>query len=204
MRLFHSFSSPYTRKVLVAAHELGVHSHLSLQTVVTSPINQNPELVASNPLGQLPALCLSDGRVIADSRVISEYLNETFGGRLLAREGATRWDVLADQSLADGMIGVTLSMRYETALRPSDLSWSTWIEAQSKKIDSSVKAMDSRIVSMGSTVDLGTIAWACALSYLDFRFPQLDWRSRAASLGKWYETFAQRPSTVATALRNQP
>jgi glutathione S-transferase len=204
MRLFHSFTSPFARKVLVVAHELGVRSALSLRTVVTSPINQNPELVASNPLGQLPALCLDDGRVIADSRVIVEYLDQTFGGRLFARDGATRWEVLGDQSLGDGMIGVALSMRYETALRPSEFAWSTWNEAKTKKIESSFKAMDSRIVSIGSAVDVGTISWACGLSYLDFRFPRLDWRSQAASLGLWYENFAQRPSMVATALRNQP
>lgn len=204
MRLFHSFSSPYTRKVLVVAHELGIRSDLSLQTVATSPINQNTELVESNPLGQLPALCLDDGRVIADSRVIAEYLNESFDGGLLVREGSTRWEVLVDQSLADGMLGVALSMRYEVALRPSELAWPSWIDAQINKIESCVRAMDSRIIPMRPMVDLGTISWACALSYLDFRFPQLDWRSQGRSLSSWYEVFARRPSMVATSLRNHP
>ena len=200
MRLFHTPSSPFVRKVLVAAYELDAIDKIEIETVATSPTNQNPKLVAANPLGQIPTLVLHDGSLLADSRVIIEYLNDCFGGHLFTRAGATRWTVLGDQSLADNMTSAALITRYESTLRPAELRWPTWLDTQNGKIDSALNAFDRQMPSVGMSVDVGTIACACALSYQDLRFPDRPWRRGRPALAAWYEEFAQRPSMKASVL----
>jgi glutathione S-transferase len=50
----------------------------------------------------------------------------------------------------------------------------------------------------GSGFDIGHIAIGCALSYLDFRFAEHDWRKEHARLAIWHAVFAARPSVQAT------
>ena len=45
---------------------------------------------------------------------------------------------------------------------------------------------------------IGHIAIGCALSYLDFRYADEDWRKDHPRLANWHATFAARPSVRAT------
>jgi glutathione S-transferase len=49
-----------------------------------------------------------------------------------------------------------------------------------------------------SAFDIGHIAIGCALSYLDFRFAEEDWRKGHPRLAIWHAVFAARPSVEAT------
>jgi glutathione S-transferase len=46
----------------------------------------------------------------------------------------------------------------------------------------------------GIYLSLADIAVGCALGYLDFRFPDIDWRSPYPNLAKLQEKLMQRPS----------
>lgn len=46
---------------------------------------------------------------------------------------------------------------------------------------------------------IGSIAIACALGYLDYRFGFLNWREGRSRLAAWHAVFAARSSMIATA-----
>jgi len=196
MKLFYSANSPFVRKVLVAAAELG----LEIENVPspTNPVSQDAAILATNPLGQVPTLITDDGVSLADSRVIIEYLDHLGGGNIIPPVGPKRWAVLVDQSTADGMLDSALSMRYEQVLRPVDIRSATWVTAQHGKVGATLDYFEARVSSFGDRVDVGTITIACALAYLDLRFPDEGWRSRAG-LAAWFKTFSERPSMLKTA-----
>ena len=198
MQIFYSAASPFVRKCLVAAHELGLADRLQHLPGAAHPVNRDPAIVARNPLGKVPTLVADDGTVLYDSRVICEYLNELGGGALLPAPGPARWRALVDQSLADGICDAAILARYETALRPEALRWNEWTAGQLDKVRSALAEIEARAGGFGDRVDLGTIAFGCALGYLDLRFAALAWRDAHPQAAAWFARFDARASMVAT------
>lgn len=199
MKIYFSPASPYVRKCLVVAHELGLAEQIERLSSQAHPINFDREIARSNPLGQVPTLFTDSGQALHDSRVICEYLNALAQGDLLPGDPARRWVALTDQSLADGALNAALLLRYEEVVRPEGLRSTEWTDALYAKISRALTDFESRISSRGSDVDIGTITLGCLLSYLDFRFPDLDWRKGRPALTAWLEEFGQRPSMASTA-----
>jgi glutathione S-transferase len=198
MKIFYSAASPFVRKCLVAADELGAAARIERLPAAANPVDPDRSIVARNPLGKVPTLITDDGTVLFDSRVICEYLNDLCNGGLLPREGAARWRTLVEQSLADGICDAAVLARYETAMRPEALRWSAWTTGQQDKIRSGLAAFETRAAGFGDRVDLGTIAFGCALGYLDYRFASLAWRDAHPNVAAWFERFGARASMVAT------
>jgi glutathione S-transferase len=198
MKLFYSQTSPFVRKCLVAAHELDLAERLELLPAAAHPVNRDRSVVARNPLGKIPTLVTDEGAVLFDSRVICEYLNALGDGHLLPAAGAARFNVLADQALADGLMDAAVLARYESTLRPESLRWADWSGGQMEKVGSALSDFERRAATWGGRMDLGTIALGCGLGYLDFRYPDLDWRAESPSLARWYAQFAARESMTKT------
>ena len=198
MKLFYSPPSPYVRKSLVVAHELGLRARIELLPAAAHPINRDRTVVAHNPLGKIPTLVTDEGTALYDSNVICEYLNELGKGNLIPPRGPARWTVLTEHALADGMLDAAVLVRYETVLRPEPLRWNDWITGQMEKVTSGLDQIEQRASGFGDRVDLGTIAFGCALGYLDFRYASLAWRDKHPNASAWFERFSARPSMVAT------
>ena len=198
MKLFFSPTSPFVRKVMVVAHEVGLADRLQRLPSAAHPVNRDKTILPHNPLGQVPTLVLDDGQVLADSRVICEYLDDLGGGALFPRGGPARWRALADQSIGDGILDAALLARYERAVRPEDKRWPEWLDGQIDKIRTALGAIEAAVPSLGERFDIGTITFACALGYLDLRFPDLSWRDRAPATAQWYARFGERPAMRAT------
>ncbi len=201
MKLFHSPSSPYVRKCMVVAIEHGLENRIEKVAASPSVLNRLPELEAANPLSKVPALQDDDGNWLFDSPVICEYLDSLGGGLMLPASGPARWRVLTTQALADGALDAALLMRYEQALRPEALRWDDWLAGQRAKIIRSVDLLDRQIGDSPAETakpDLGAITVGCMLGYLDFRFPDIGWRTDRAALAAWYEQFSERASMRAT------
>lgn len=198
MKIYYSQSSPFVRKCLVVAHELGVADRIEKLSCTAHVINRSMEIAKDNPLGQVPTLLTDDGTALHDSRVICEYLDTTFDGSLFPVEGPARWDRLVELSLADGMTGATLLARYERHLRPEAFQWSDWETAQLGKVHAGLAWFEERVSEFGERVDIGKIAFACSLGYLDFRFPHVPWREEAPRSAAWFERFNARPSMKET------
>ncbi|ALA20391.1 MULTISPECIES: glutathione S-transferase [unclassified Chelatococcus] len=199
-QLFHSTASPYVRKVLVSAHEKGVADAIALLPSAAGPVKRDATIVAHNPSGKVPTALLPDGSALYDSRVICAYVDSLAEApRLLPAEGAERFRVLTLEALADSMLDAALLCRYETVLRPEALRWDAWYAGQMEKIDSGLAELSQHwLPLLEGPINAGSIAAACALGYLDFRFADKDWRGPHPALARWYATFAERPSMQAT------
>ncbi|MBP8306260.1 MAG: glutathione S-transferase [Burkholderiaceae bacterium] len=198
MKLFYSGASPYVRKCMVVAHELGLAARIEHLPAAAHPVNRDPNIVRNNPLGKVPTLLTDDGTVLYDSRVICEYLNDLGGGKLFPATGAQRWSVLTEQSLGDGILDAALLARYEGAMRPEALRWADWTAGQLDKIHCGLAAIDAKADSLGERVDIGTITMGCVLGYLDLRFDHLGWRQQHAKAAAWFARFNARPAMQAT------
>ena len=197
MKLFVSGASPFVRKVMVCADEIGLSGQIEIADVATSPVAQHPDVVAANPLGKIPTLVLDDGTALYDSRVIAAYLDEVSGGRLLPPSGPARWQALKLEATADGLTEAALLARYERALRPAELRWPDWDRGQMAKVEQALDALESAGLDAG-TVTVGAVATACAVGYLDFRFPELAWRASHPKLSAFETAFSARPSMRKT------
>ena len=198
MKIFHSPASPFVRKCMVVAHELGIADRIEKLPSAAGPVKRDATILPKNPLGQVPTFLCDDGQVLYDSRVICEYLDATHSGALFPADGTERWARLTELALADGMTAAALLARYETMLRPEALRWNDWTEGQLAKVRTGLEWLETAAPSFGDRVDIGTIAFGCALGYMDFRFPSVDWRGDAPNTAKWFEVFNQRASMQAT------
>ena len=200
MTLFHNPASPYVRKVMVLLHETGQLERVALQASQLTPVEPDTALNQDNPLGKIPALRLADGNVLYDSRVILDYLDQQHvGNPLIPREGSARWRRLTLAALADGVMDASVLIRYELALRAPEKHWEQWLDGQRDKIRRALAVLEAEaIAELASHFDIAAISVACALGYLDFRHPDLQWRDAQPRLAAWYAEVSQRPSMRAT------
>lgn len=199
MKLHYAAASPFVRKVLVTAHELGLSDMLELSPVTVTPVAPDETVTAANSLGKIPTLVLDDGSAVFDSRVICEYLARQAGDEaLFPVDTAGRTAALTLQALADGLCDTGVALRYETALRPAELRWQDWIDAQRQRLARVFDQLEADWADYLDTLTIGTIATGCALGYIDFRFADLTWRDGRPRLAAWYQTFSERPSMRAT------
>jgi glutathione S-transferase len=198
MKILFSPTSPYVRKCLVTAHELGLADRMQLQASNAHPVNRDPNIIPNNPLGKVPTFFTDDGQVLYDSRVICEYLNDLAGGALFPAPGAKRWEALTLQSLGDGILDAALLTRYEDTARPEALRWPEWRAGQLDKAETSIAHLNARPALLEGRLDIGAIAVGCALWYLDLRFGDFGWRGRHPGVAKWFDGFGARPSMRAT------
>jgi len=198
MRAYVNAASPFARKVRIAARETGLIARIQEIDTAVSPVAPNTDLAAANPLAKIPALVLDDGTTLFDSRVICEYLDSLAGQKLFPSEGTPRWQALRLQALCDGILDAAVLVRYENAVRPAAHRWDGWIEAQRGKIERGLAALEALQPEWGSCFCIGQVGAACVLGYLDFRFPEIDWRSRHGRLKAWFAHVAARPSIRQT------
>jgi len=198
MRLRVNPASPFARKARIVARESGTLARLQEIETAVSPVTANADLAAANPLVKIPALMLDDGRTLYDSRVICEYLDSLGSAQLFPASGAERWDALRLQALCDGILDAAVLSRYEMAVRPQALQWSDWIAGQRRKIDGGLAALAAEQPGWGERFGIGQISAACVCGYLDFRFPQIDWRAAHPGLKIWFERVSTRNSVRET------
>ena len=195
MKLRYSATSPYVRKVMITAIETGQDS--VLECIPTNPWAPETDLPRNNPLGKVPALVVDEGLTLFDSPVICEYLCSRVGASLVPKEGFDRWRVLCLEALCDGICDSAVLCVLENK-RPEEIRKQDWIERQKRAIARAEDSLEEAVVDWGDELTLGQISAGAALGYVDFRLPDVDWRSSRPRLAKWYEGFSQRPSMKQT------
>ncbi len=194
MKLHHSPTSPYVRKVRACAITRGIH-HL-IELVPTNPNESRPEFVARNPLAKVPALVTDDGMALFDSPVICEYLDSIGDATpMFPSHSALRWRALKLQAMGDGILDASVPRRGEM-LKPPDEGRVAWIARQKAAVDRTLDALEGD--PPHRVVDIGSIAVACALGYLDFRFSAQPWRDAHPKLAAWFAAFAENPGIAQT------
>ncbi|MFV0279150.1 MAG: glutathione S-transferase family protein [Rhodoblastus sp.] len=196
MKLRYAKTSPFVRKVLVFADEVGQADRIELRP--TDVWADNSDIAKDNPLGKVPALVTREG-VFTGSFACCDYLDRRNGApKLIPDASKERWRVMQVHGLADGMMEAAVAYIIETLRRPKEYVYSGYLDRQMTKIRGALGALEGRLGDLGA-VDLGSITAACALGYLDLRLADhFDWRAEAPALAKWYAKFAKRPSMQKT------
>lgn len=179
MKLIGSLTSPYVRKVRVVMAEKKLDFQFVLEDVWGSDA-----MLASNPLGKVPCLVMEGGEAVFDSRVIVEYLDALSPvGKLIPALGRERAEVRTWEALADGVLDAAVLARLEATWggRSEAQRSQAWIDRQMSRVHSAVDAMarglGEKPYCTGNAFTLADVAVGCALAYLDFRFPHIDWRT---------------------------
>lgn len=201
MKLIGSLSSPYVRKVRVVMAE----KKLDYQFVEEDVWAADTSIMHSNPLGKVPCLVMEGGEALFDSRVIVEYLDTLSPvGKLIPAVGRERAEVKTWEALADGVLDALILARLENTWsgRPKAQRCQAWIDRQITKTQASLKAMSQGLgekpFCAGIYLSLADIAVGCALGYVEFRFPEIDWRTPYPNLARLYDKLMQRPSFAET------
>jgi len=207
MKLLYQTHSPYARKVLVFAHEVGVARNIEVVHHETSPTRRNEEVYVQNPLGKVPVLLRPGATAIFDSNVICEYLDTLHSGRcLIPREGEARWRALRLQAVAQGLAEAGVAYRWETVRRPPSLRYAPLRDGQADKLRTSYDWLEQNLDD-DAELHVGHVALATALSWLEFRdlpgFRNAADGSRRTRLATWFDSFCTRPSMLATPLSGE-
>ena len=200
LRLIASLASPYVRKVRIVMAEKRIECQMDLEDVWAP----DSKIAESNPLSKVPCLIMEDGDAVYDSRVIVEYLDGlTPVAKLIPPSGRERAEVRTWEALADGICDAAILIRLEMTQRPPEQRSQKWIDRQKLKISNGLEAMANglgdRPWCSGASYSLADIAAGCALEYLDFRFPQIEWRAQYPNLARHVDKLATRTSFSETA-----
>ena len=199
MQLLYAPTSPFVRKVMVCAHLSGQAGRIQWLNSSAHPVRRDGRIAAHNPLAKVPTLVLDDGQALYDSRVICEYIDSLGSAGIFPAAGPARWTALTRQALGDGLLDAALLARYELTARPPEFQWPIWREALLTKVTAclaSIETIASELTHDKPTI--GEITIGCALGYLDFRFPELNWRAQCGIAARWNEAFQSLPAMQAT------
>ncbi|EGO93903.1 MULTISPECIES: glutathione S-transferase [Acidiphilium] len=194
MKLFHSPTSPYVRKVMACAIARDIDRRIEL--IPTNPHESPAALIANNPLSKVPCLVNDEGVALFDSRVICEYLDQIGDALpLFPASGSARWVALRYQAMGDGILDAAVGARMES-MKPREAAREAFIERQMHAIDRTLAMLEQD--PPGRMLDIGSIAVACALGYLDFRFAAREWRKSCPGLAAWFAAFGKEPAIART------
>ncbi len=198
MKLYGSRTSPYVRKVRIVMIEKRIECDFLEENVWSA----DTTVTLHNPLTKVPVLVLDDGITLYDSRVIVEYLDGvTPVSRLIPDSGreralVKRWEALGD-GIGDAGLAIFLERKRDAGGQSKD-----WIARQIGKVNSGIAAaareLADREYCHGLSLTLGDISLACALLWLEFRLPEIQWRANYPNLKKWVEGLEAMPSFVET------
>jgi len=200
MKLHWSPRSPFVRKVMIVCHEAGLVDRLPLVRTMVAMKAVNKELLFDNPLSKIPTLVLDDGTPLYDSVVICEYLDSLHQGpHLFPTEPEAKWAALRRHALGDGLLDLLILWRNEREREhPAD----AFLEAFRTKFEATLDHLEQDADGLATTAfGIGHVAIGCGLSYIDFRFPDLDWRRDHPRIAAWHASFSERPSVRATEAR---
>ncbi len=197
MQLITNPASPFCRKVEIVLLETGLNTEVEYCGAKANPLDTPAMIAEANPIGKIPALIPENGRAIYDSRVICRYLDDRAKAGLYPAEGL--WDALTLEATGDAICDSGVAMVYEGRFRPPERQHAPWVEGQWSKIERSLDALSGRFMPLlEGPLNIGQIAVACGLGYLDFRHADRDWRAGRDDLAAWYATFLERPALAAT------
>ena len=210
MKLFWTPASPFVRKVMVTAIELELRDRIEICPTYwphewgSQTIKFDDEFIAANPIGRIPALVTDDGIAIPESNWICEYLDCLSGvPRLLPRSGELRWRCIRALAIADGALEAMIARRAET-LRKGEHKSPGFIAKQRDRIARCLDSLEREIHVLEGALSLAQISTGVACGYMDFRYPEDEWRAERPRLSRWYEAFATRSSMAQTVPAETP
>lgn len=203
MKLHWSPRSPFVRKVMIVAHETGLANHIERIRSVAVRTRVNPDIIEDSPVGRIPVMALEDGTVLTGSFAICDYLDSRHERRkMIPPPGPARWRELELHGIADGMLDLLIVWRGEF-MKPEEHRNEPLCGSCAARVRHCLTWLDRRAGGFDSEdYAIGQITTGIALDYLDFRFPDIDWRGTNPRLREWHKAFCERPSSIATEIVN--
>ena len=131
MKLYITHPSPFARKCRIVACAKGLIERI--EEIAVDPYANAPELLASNPIVQVPTLIADDGLPISDSPVICEYLDALGSGpSLLPPEGPERLRVRRMETQANAALEMGVKLLLELR-RPEGERSPSWMARWTEK-----------------------------------------------------------------------
>ncbi|MGG5819134.1 glutathione S-transferase [Falsiroseomonas sp. HW251] len=195
MKLHHAHASPFARKVVACAIARGIDDRIEL--VPVNPHVSPEALLRHNPLSKVPCLVLEDGTAVYDSPVICEYLDSVGEANgLFPSSGTPRWvRISVMHALADGIMDAAVARRMRAG-KPVDETRAAFLDRQKAAVARGLARLESDPPK--GLADIGAIAVACALGYLDFRFADEPWRGAHPALAAWFTEVSKLPPMART------
>lgn len=207
MKMLWSPRSPFVRKTLICAHELGLAESLTLIPATVGSALLSPEVMAISPLNRIPALLKGENGAAPETEIlgsgnICRYLSAMSDGAVVpAYASPAYWDATLLESIGDGIMDNNV-LRLGDMLRPQDSRSEPHLEAFKTKTTSALNWLEDHAALLsGDNFCVGKTSIAAALSHLDFRFETDNWRQNRPKLQAWYEGIAQRPAMIETAYK---
>ena len=199
LQITSSPSSPFVRKVRIAAAMKGVESKIDFVDP-NADAARATALRDANPLNKIPVARLDDGTLVYDSHVICELIDTMSSTpRLLPASGMDRIRTLTLAALGDGIAEAAILIVYEGRFRPKEKWHQEWVDKQQTKVDAALDHLESHVPDWQGSPDYGHLSLAAALGFLDLRFGA-RWREKHPKLSAWQDRFAAAvPSYAATA-----
>ncbi|MEX2615220.1 MAG: glutathione S-transferase C-terminal domain-containing protein [Alphaproteobacteria bacterium] len=196
MKLYCNPIVPSTRSILVTAMEAGLEDELDIVRTGGTDVEASEAARAAGVV-QEPRLALDDGTVIVGAQQICaclDSLHERPG--MIPGAGEARLEIDQLESAAEELFEAAL-YRYQALHWPD--TGDNVASAQWQRMQQIIETLESVAGTvMTGPVNLGQIAVACTLGWLDKYLPDDDWRSRSPALARWYRRFRDRPSMRAT------
>ncbi len=194
MKLYITAPSPFARKCRIVAREKGLADRI--EEIAVDPYGDDPLLVATNPIVQVPTLIAEDGRPVTDSPLICDWLDEIGSGpRLCPPSGVARLEVKRRETLANGVLEMGVKMILEKR-RPESERSPSWMARWSANLDRALDALEAS--DLEGEPDIARLSAAVAVSWIDFRHPEIDWRTGRPRLIALQAAMEARPSFAET------
>ena len=182
MKLYITTPSPFARKVRIVAHEKGLADRI--EEISVDPYANAPELLATNPVVQVPTL-------------IAEYLDMIGSGpRLLPVDGAERLRVKRLETLANATLEMGVKLVLEKRRAEAERSPS-WMDRWTFNMGRSLDALEAAAPS-AEDFNMGVLSAGITVSWVSFRHPDYDWKTGRPNLVALQAALEQRPSFQAT------
>ena len=191
MKLIISTTSPYSRKCRVMVREFGLGSEV--EEVEAQPFDDEPELLAANPLGRVPCLILDDGQALTESALIADYLADRAG-----EPWPRDWNDRRLEALGSGLLDLTVMRRVEM-VRDEGIRSDFWIGRRERGIQRALDQLEAGLGKLDTVFAQGPLTMAAALAYLDYRYPECVWRAGRPGLEALHDAWSVRPSFSGTA-----
>jgi glutathione S-transferase len=196
MKLFAAPVSPFVRKIVLVAHELGLSEKIDI--VKGDYTDRNSELFACSPIGKIPAMAAASGLNLCDSQLIVAYMDtQSDKAEVIPASGDTRWEALASEALADGLMDAGVDVMREVR-RPEGTVSEDVANKFRARMTGVLDRFEAEAASYGDEFHIGRISLVCALDYLSFRFAEMNWQDGRPNLVAWHSKFLDRPSVKAT------
>ena len=197
IRLYHISLSPFCRKVRLVLAE----KRIEVELVEDRYWEPDSELTRRNPAGKLPVLRM-DGRLLAESQAICEYLDETHPvPALMPANAVDRYEVrrlcawFDDKFNAEATKPVMNERVWKKVMRqgyPDSRTVKAGLGAIRRHMDYMRSLLEHRRWLAGDAMTLADFTAAAHLSCLDY-ISDVDW-THSAEVQDWYAKIKSRPS----------